>query len=40
MTQQEIKLIEDLIEKCISDEYCDKTTKQVALSILNKLKND
>ena len=40
MNQQEINLLKDLIEKCITDENCDKTTKQVALSILNKLQND
>lgn len=39
MNQQEINLLKDLIEKCIADEYCDKTTKQVGLSILNKLEN-
>ena len=39
MNNQEIKLIEDLIKKCIEDEWCDNTTKKVGLSILNKLKN-
>ena len=40
MNKQEIKLIEDLLKKVTDDELCDKTTKQVALSILNKIKND
>jgi hypothetical protein len=40
MNNQEKKLIEDLIQKCIEDEFCDKTTKMVALSILNKLENE
>lgn len=40
MTKQELKLIEELLKKCIDDEFCDRTTKQVALSILDKIKND
>ena len=40
MTKQEIKLLEELLKKCIDDEFCDRTTKQVALSILDKIKND
>jgi len=40
MTRQEIKLLEELLKKCIDDEFCDRTTKQVALSILDKIKND
>lgn len=38
MTKQEIKLLEELLKKCIDDEFCDRTTKQVALSILDKIK--
>ncbi|MDD4468199.1 MAG: hypothetical protein PHF68_03540 [Candidatus ainarchaeum sp.] len=40
MTKQEIKLLEELLKKCIDDEFCDRTTKQVALSILDKIKNE
>ena len=40
LNSQEIALLKDLIEKCITDEFCDNTTKKVALSILNKLNND
>ena len=40
MNKQEIRLVEDLLKKTISDEFCDKTTKQIALSILEKIKND
>ena len=40
MTTQEIALLKNLIEKCIADEFCDKTTQKVALSILENIKND
>lgn len=40
MNRQEKNLIKDLIEKVLADENCDKTTKMVALSILEKLKNE
>ena len=40
MNKQEIRLIEDLLKKYIEDEFCDKTTKMVALSILSKLKDN
>ena len=40
MTSQEKNLIKESVKKCIENKNCDKTTKMVGLSILDKIKNE
>ena len=40
LNSQEENLIKDVLKRTIEDEFCDETTKQVVLSILNKFKEN